>query len=310
MSSLRLAQFYGGGRFVYIFDLFALSIDLLKPLWSRPLIAHNAIFDLKQLLWAGAVPRKLGCTLLMDNALSGRRTSLATLAREYLDWEIPKELQRSNWRAPRLTYDQLAYAALDAVAVEEDGLVRMEAEDFYKQTEDGVRRWQPFPAARQAEMPPDPDPAHTEGASGGAYLEILPDTRATHDDELKPGENFSNEPGKLGVLHYQVDFTRTGRYYVWVRAYSTGTEDNGIHVGLDGEWPESGQRMQWCEGKNSWRWESKQRTEEVHCGEPYKIYLDVEEAGRHEITFSMREDGFEFDCFLLTLDREFVPGDL
>lgn len=61
------------------------------------------------------------------------------------------------------------------------------------------------------------------------------------------------------------------------------------------------------EGKNAWRWESKQRIEKVHCGEPYLIYLDIEKAGVHEIAFSMREDGFEFDRFLLTKEREYIP---
>ena len=117
LSSLRLVQLYGGGRHVYLFDLFTLPLDLLAPLWRRPLIAHNAVFDLKQLRHAGAVPRRLGCTLLMANALTGRRTGLADLAREYLGWEIPKDLQTSNWSAPQLSFEQLAYAALDAVAV-------------------------------------------------------------------------------------------------------------------------------------------------------------------------------------------------
>ena len=66
-----------------------------------------------------------------------------------------------------------------------------------------------------------------------------------------------------------------------IRAHSTGSEDNGLHVGIDGTWPETGRRLQWCAGKRTWRWESKQRTAEVHCGEPYRIYLDVE-AGLHE----------------------------
>jgi len=109
---------------------------------------------------------------------------------------------------------------------------------------------------------------------------------------------------------YPVYFNTPGRYYVWVRAYSTGSEDNGLHVGIDGTWPESGQRLQWCEGKLSWWWESKQRTDEEHCGEPYKIYIEVEQPGLHTIMFSMREDGFEFDKWLMTKDRDFVrPAD-
>ncbi|MFC2113029.1 DUF5060 domain-containing protein, partial [Bacteroidota bacterium] len=109
------------------------------------------------------------------------------------------------------------------------------------------------------------------------------------------------------IVHYKVNFNTTGRYYVWVRAYSTGGEDNGLHVGVDGEWPETGQRLQWCDGKMSWRWESKQRTEEVHCGEPHLIYLDINKKGVHDITFSLREDGFEFDKFLMTTDIDYVP---
>ena len=46
---------------------------------------------------------------------------------------------------------------------------------------------------------------------------------------------------------------------------------------------------------------------ENHCGIPHAIYLDVATAGDHTVQFSMREDGFEFDAFLLTTDREFVP---
>jgi len=43
---------------------------------------------------------------------------------------------------------------------------------------------------------------------------------------------------------------------------------------------------------------------EKHSGEPHKIYLDIENAGLHVVSFSMREDGFEFDKWLMTKDRE------
>jgi len=188
---------------------------------------------------------------------------------------------------------------------EVDGQVSIEAEHFFQQTQTGKRAWYRTTAADQAEFNDDADGPHVLGASGGAYLEILPDTRHDHGHKLIKGENFSNEPGKLGVLHYKVHFHQPGRYYVWLRAHSTGSEDNGIHVGLNGEWPESGQRLQWCEGKRTWRWESLQRTAENHCGEPHKIYLDIQEAGEQTIQFSMREDGFEFDQFILTTDRDF-----
>lgn len=181
---------------------------------------------------------------------------------------------------------------------EANGYVVIEAESFHRQIPSGHREW-----IRSGSTTPrfgsDPDSMEHHTANGGEFLELLPDTRITHDDELRHGINFSNEPG-LAVLEYRVRFKTTGRYYVWVRAFSTGTEDNGIHVGIDGTWPISGRRMQWCEGKNQWTWESKQRTEENHCGEPMKIYLDITEPGIHTIQFSMREDGFAFDTFVLS----------
>jgi hypothetical protein len=193
---------------------------------------------------------------------------------------------------------------------EVDGMVAVEAEHFYRQTATEHRAWQLTSSEHVPKFDLDGDPLHLADPSYGAYLEILPDSRRTQNDALIDGINFSNVPGALGIVSYKVYFNNPGRYYVWVRTYATGTEDNGIHVGLDGSWPESGQRMQWCDGKNTWHWESKQRTEQVSCGVPYEIYLDIEEAGEHEIMFSMREDGFEFDKFILTNDRDFVrPSD-
>jgi hypothetical protein len=190
---------------------------------------------------------------------------------------------------------------------EQNGIVAVEAEFYYKQTLTEVRQWYITSKNEVPKIGRDDDSQHCYDASNNAYLEILPDERVTHDDKLIHSENFSNEPGKMAVLNYKIKFNTPGRYYVWVRAFSTGGEDNGIHVGLNGTWPEHGQRMQWCQGKNQWTWESKQRTKETHCGVPHKIYLDIPNAGIHDIQFSMREDGFEFDKFILTKDIDYVP---
>lgn len=180
-----------------------------------------------------------------------------------------------------------------------DGRIAVEAEHFYKATKKKVRSWELTTTAKVPNIKPDGDPSHAEGASGGAYLEALPDTRRSHGDTLKHLENFSPEPGKMAILSYKVHFPEPGRYYVWVRTFSTNTEDNGIHVGLNGKWPESGARMQWIT-KNKWHWASKQRTAKVHIGVEGKIWLDVPKKGTHRVEFSMREDGFEFDKFMLT----------
>ena len=223
---------------------------------------------------------------------------------------------KRNWIAAALASLIAPLAALsqtskpiaqpNLVFAEKNGLLAIEAEHFFKQTKSGIRAWHLTTATRRFKASNDADPTHVQGASGGAYLEILPDTRHNHGHKLIRGENFSPEPGKIGILHYKAHFTNPGRYHVWVRAHSTGSEDNGIHVGLNGEWPASGQRMQWCQGKRTWRWGSAQRTEKNHCGEHGKIWIDIPSAGEHVIQFSMREDGFEFDKFFLTKDPKFA----
>lgn len=207
----------------------------------------------------------------------------------------------------KAVFDWFEYESLEEQVFEEkDGKLHVEAEHYHSQSANERRHWFIMNTSNESELT-DNKQLRSAGASKNAYLEISPDTRTHHKEKLVKGLNFSNQPGKLGILNYKVKINTPGRYYVWVRAYSTGSEDNGIHVGLDREWPASGQRMQWCEGKNQWTWESKQRTQENHCGEPGKIFLDIEQPGIHTISFSMREDGFEFDAWAITKEYK-KPG--
>lgn len=194
----------------------------------------------------------------------------------------------------------------DLVLLEQNGFVSGEAEHFIHQERAERRAWRLVAPGRVPDVAPDGDGPHLAGASGGAYLEALPDVRRTHYEPIVIGESFSNTGGAIAVLSYRVRFTTPGRYYVWVRTFSTGGEDNGIHVGLDDAWPESGLRWQ-TSIKNQWAWDSRQRTDAEPRGERHKLFLDVPSAGEHWIRFSMREDGFEFDRWLLTTDRAFVP---
>lgn len=148
---------------------------------------------------------------------------------------------------------------------------------------------------------------HTKQASGNSYIEALPDTRIKHDDPLIHGENFFPIAGVGGIVSYKVKITNPGKYYIWGQAFSSGTEDNGLHVGIDNEWPESGARMQWCDGKNQWTWSSAQRVPDNHCGVPNTIYLNIDKPGEYIISFSMREDGFELDRWMMTKNSNFKP---
>ena len=195
------------------------------------------------------------------------------------------------------TYDP---AKAKKVHQQADGVVVVEAEDFDAVDREDHRKWYVTTADKDPGIKPDPDPNHSEGASGGSYLEILPDTRRTHGDPLVNGVSFTNKAGQCSVLYYPVNIEEPGRYFVWVRMCCTGSEDNGLHVGLDGKWPASGQRLQFTGHHGKWQWDSRQRTAKVHTGVLGKIWLDIDKPGLHTIMFSMREDGFEFDKFMLT----------
>jgi hypothetical protein len=75
------------------------------------------------------------------------------------------------------TYAQQPTTDSSVVFAEKDGLVAVEAEHFFKQTKADVRAFHLTTDATTPNLKPDGDPNHVAGASGGAYLEILPDTR-------------------------------------------------------------------------------------------------------------------------------------
>ncbi|MDO6693317.1 hypothetical protein Q4574_08475 [Aliiglaciecola sp. 3_MG-2023] len=190
---------------------------------------------------------------------------------------------------------------------ESSGLLVIEAENFATQHLDNARRWIIFSKNTPHHNYPDADRAHYLDASNGRYIEILPDTRSNHHETLIINENFSNNAGAMAVLSYPAYFQTPGKYYVWARAFSTGSEDNGVHIGINGQWPTSSQRLQFCQGKHKWTWSSAQRVSGNHCGTPNTIVIDIPHKGVHNLMVSMREDGFELDKLLLTQDASYQP---
>ena len=74
----------------------------------------------------------------------------------------------------------------DVVFAEKDGVLAVEAEHFCRQTISDKRAFYLTTSKSAPDVTPDGDPPHVAGASGGAYLEVLPDTRRTHGDKLSP----------------------------------------------------------------------------------------------------------------------------
>jgi hypothetical protein len=85
---------------------------------------------------------------------------------------------------------------------------------------------------------------------------------------------------------------------------SNDDEDNTMHGGLDDRWPDSGRCLQFPKLRKVWFWGNAVRS--LVEGQPNpQAWLDVPTAGVHTVMFSMREDGMEFDKFILTMDAAY-----
>lgn len=212
-------------------------------------------------------------------------------------------LNKTTW----LALPGLALACSSAIAVDYNTTadylsISIEAEEYISKDD----RWVMTDASTsQLPIEEDPDGNHSASASGGVYFELLPDVRVTHADPMGPPAAYWGQAGTGPEMSWAVNFPEAGRYYVHGRAFSTGTEDNGIHVGLDGNWPASGRMMQFCTaGTNAWKWSSAQREGGGvgACGLQKTLYLDVAAPGPATLSVSAREDGFELDRLVLIKD--------
>jgi hypothetical protein len=227
--------------------------------------------------------------------------------------------------------------------LERDGLVAFEAEHYHEQTDTERHRVRWYTFAVGAPDPEvdcvtnvvcsgstrpdcneypscDGDDLDPADAVGGAYVEPLPDRRRTDHEPGTAGIGVVNTPGQAATLHYRVWFETTGRFYVWARARGQGPAANGLHIGLDGEWPRndlidgSTMRMQFPGG--GWRWNQRRRGRNQHTGvrgtdevseRDANIWLQIDEPGLHVISLGMREDGLELDKLVMTTDPDYEP---
>ncbi|MBX2826256.1 MAG: hypothetical protein KTR33_16090, partial [Gammaproteobacteria bacterium] len=132
----------------------------------------------------------------------------------------------------------------------------------------------------------DPDGNQSATASGNNYLELLPDTRVGASDPATSETNWA-VPGEGPMVTYNVDFPAAGRYAVAVRAFSTGSEDRGVFVGLNDSWPVDGRLIELCGTQNNWSWSD--------CDGSHAAWVDVPSEGEHSLVFSAYADGFQFD---------------
>lgn len=172
-----------------------------------------------------------------------------------------------------------AYTARFAEAVwqESGGQVVIEAEDADERVARGGRSW------ATATTP--------AGWAGSGAVAVLPNTGAT----VNTGYATTAPQAR-----YRIRFTTTGTYQVWVRGHAPGTDDNSIHMGLDGAAMTSADRLQ-LTTYGSWAW-SRGTMDGANAT------ITVSTPGVRTLEMWMREDGFVVDRIMLTRSTTTVPS--
>jgi hypothetical protein len=106
-ARIRLLQVYAGGACALVIDVDKTGADVLGLLDGVSVIAHNVAFELAFLETAGVALGELQCTLQATRLMLGENaTSLAASAATYLNLELDKSLQTSDWNAPRCRHSK------------------------------------------------------------------------------------------------------------------------------------------------------------------------------------------------------------
>ncbi|MCP4945262.1 MAG: PKD domain-containing protein, partial [Planctomycetaceae bacterium] len=158
--------------------------------------------------------------------------------------------------------------------LEQAGMAVMEAENFDTNTANGDM-W--VETTSQADF------------SGTGAMESTPD-----DGDLIKKNSVSSSPH----MTYDVDFTTTGSYIVWVRLFAVNADAGTIHAGINGN--PSASKME-TTTIGAWTWTNVNTKSALQT-------IAVTSAGVNTIDIWMREDGSMIDKIILTTDAGFVPA--
>jgi len=123
-NSIRVITIKAGDA-IYIFDCISLASvinNLLKMMPEKYVVGHNIKFDLLNLVvhfGPNILPSKVFDTLIASKINWFATTSekgkfdLKSCLKRYLNMDISKEEETSNWGSEELTKEQLSYAAKD-----------------------------------------------------------------------------------------------------------------------------------------------------------------------------------------------------
>ena len=163
--------------------------------------------------------------------------------------------------------------------LEASGIVSVETEHFSENVPRNGQQW-------ELESTPS-------GASASGLMIARPNSDVRFD-----GAFNTSAP----EMRYEVLFTRTGTYYVWVRFHASTTRDDSVHVGLDGNIVTTSDKIQ-ATGTGVWAWSRDTSDSAVAT-------LRVNQAGLHTVNLWVREDGVRVDKLVLAQSSGYRPTGL
>ncbi|MEM6391412.1 MAG: SdrD B-like domain-containing protein [Planctomycetota bacterium] len=111
--------------------------------------------------------------------------------------------------------------------------------------------------------------------------------------------NASDFTDTSPVLEYEIEFTQTGRHYLWVHGRGPSGADNSLHADLSGTPNGPATAIYFSPDQPRW-------TDSRHGG--IAAVFDIDTPGRRTLTIKMREDGTIVDRLLLTTDANYTPS--
>jgi RHS repeat-associated protein len=159
-----------------------------------------------------------------------------------------------------------------------NGLAVVEAEGFHEHTPKNGKKWEPL------------DDTTPSGYSGVSWMRPMPEAGTDNSNA-----GFAATSPRLD---YQINFTKTGTHYVWVRGYG-GTGNDRVHVGVDGAEVTTADRI--GDFGAAFQWRNKDTANVVAT-------INVTTTGLHTVNVWMARDGFRFDKLLLTTNASYDPS--
>ncbi|MEM6804398.1 MAG: PKD domain-containing protein, partial [Bacteroidota bacterium] len=133
----------------------------------------------------------------------------------------------------------------------------------------------------------------TGNASGSTWSEIT-ENAASGGKAVQAGPNQGLWTG-LNLngpsLEYDIDFSQTGEYYVYVRSQGPTANDDSYHIGLNGSGL-SNKSAYGMGGAGSWSWQNLANDDE-------QMKLNIQSTGKHSLNIWVREDGVQIDKIVI-----------